>query len=97
MGFRHTSSARAPLHTLRLKLRLQLSNLDGLSSYIFGSRSKSGSLPVSDAFQQEVVGPSSRQLEQLVEEHRQWLASNCQSQVSNYRSIHLSAATAFPL
>lgn len=64
---------------------MQLSNLEGLSAYIFGSRSSDGSLPVSSTFKQEIVGPSSRELEELVDEHQEWLTSNCQRQVSNYR------------
>ena len=61
---------------------MQLSNLDALSGYIFGS----GRLPIASSFQQEVVGPSAKPLEELVNEHSSWLRSNCERQLSNYRS-----------
>lgn len=40
----------------------------------------------------QVVGGSARALREAVEEHQQWLTSNCSSQVQRYRCAKLFGA-----
>eukprot|EP00891_Asterochloris_glomerata_P004560 jgi/Astpho2/4560/Aster-00142 len=66
---------------------LQLSNLRTLSAYLLGS----GTPPVAEKFETEVVGGSARALREAVEEHQQWLTSNCSSQVQRYSGREITA------
>ena len=63
---------------------MQLSNFEGLSSYIFGSKGKEG---IAAQFQKSVSKPFSKDLEELVDEHSAWLQLNCERQISNYRLL----------
>ena len=69
-------------HDLTAAFCMQLSNFDGLSGYIFGSKGKEG---IAGQFQKQVSKPFSKDLESIVEEHTSWLESNCERQLGNYR------------
>ena len=64
---------------------MQLSNTEALSAYVFGSKSRLGSLPVARSFDSEVIGETAGRMQSIVSEHQAWLSSNCDRQVSNYR------------
>ena len=63
----------------------QLSNTEALSAYVFGSKSRLGSLPVARSFESEVVGETSGRMQSIVSDHQAWLSSNCDRQLSNFR------------
>lgn len=65
----------------------QLSNTEALSSYVFGSKSRLGSLPVARSFESEVIGETAGRMQSIVNEHQAWLSSNCDRQLSNYRRV----------
>jgi len=64
---------------------VQLSNTEALSAYVFGSKSRLGSLPVARSFEGEVIGETSGRMQSIVSEHQEWLNSNCKRQLSSYR------------
>ena len=63
----------------------QLSNTEALSAYVFGSKSRLGSLPVARSFEPEVIGETAGRMQSIVSEHQAWLSSNCDRQLSNFR------------
>ncbi|BDA44834.1 probable transmembrane GTPase FZO-like, chloroplastic [Coccomyxa sp. Obi] len=66
---------------------LQLSNREALSAYVFGGSSDTRKLPVTRGFEAEVVGETADSLRTIVSEHQGWVNSNCERQISSYRSF----------
>ncbi|KAL4458908.1 hypothetical protein ABPG75_013773 [Micractinium tetrahymenae] len=63
---------------------LQLSNVEVITSYLFGSKDGARALPVAKALE-DLAGDANAGIKSLVKEHSAWLSSNCQRQLSNYR------------
>lgn len=68
---------------------LQLANLDGLSTYLFGSSADASQLPLIRSFR-ATTAPAAETLERVVEEHSSWLQVNCDRQLTNYRFENLA-------
>lgn len=73
---------------------LQLSNVDVITSYLFGSKDSARSMPVAKALEAELTGDATATLKGLVKEHSAWLSSNCQRQLENYRAFAEQRAAA---
>ncbi|KAI3436182.1 hypothetical protein D9Q98_002237 [Chlorella vulgaris] len=73
---------------------LQLSNVDVITSYLFGRSSDKKALPVAAKFDEELTAEATAGLKGLVQEHSSWLASNCERQLANYRSFAEQRAAA---
>eukprot|EP00250_Pteridium_aquilinum_P021937 c25267_g1_i2 orf=566-3574(+) len=65
---------------------LRLSNIDAVASYLLGG-DRRGTLPVAGGFDAQVMGSVQKDLQRLLQEHRNGLKENRAQQVTKYREL----------
>uniref|UniRef100_A0A7I4EYZ8 G domain-containing protein n=1 Tax=Physcomitrium patens TaxID=3218 RepID=A0A7I4EYZ8_PHYPA len=68
---------------------LRLSNVEAVRKYLLGS-SRAQSMPVSSGFDSKVIGSAVTETQKSLEEHKDWIESNSNRQLSSYRSLIMS-------